>query len=773
MIKWRSIWLIFLRETRDQLRDRRMLFLLIVLPVLLYPALALTMAQLLMQRVESARHVVVLGADDLPDEPALIDNEYFSELWFRRPSDPEGKDSPAAAKRLIVVSDKSPLPESGTPIPGTTLNTLRLLEDARRFVAQTEKFPSEAAAFFSKSGLQAVIVVPPGFRDQLQKIREHLARDDNREAILADYEHPQLYYNQADEKSLVAYERVNGALDKWEKAIVAKWLELSRLDPRLMTPIKPKPMNIALPEQVGASVWSKVLPLLLIMMTAVGAFNPSVDLVAGEKERGTMETLLICPATRTEIVLGKFFTVMCFSVVTALLNLGSLGLTGRQIAGQLSSVGNSQLSQMSFPSIASLGWVLLVLIPLAWLFSALSLALATFARSSKEGQYYLTPLLMATIGLTMFCLFPNVELSPSYSVLPIVGPSLLLKSLLQAQGQNNPATVYIVPVLIMSSGYAALALSWAIDQFQRESILYRADERFELGLWLRKVLREKLPYPSYGEAWACFLAILFLQFFAAEYLPRLAGLDKTANPSDMLKLLLLQQVTLMAAPAILMGMLLTNNLRETFRLRWPDGKTLIVAAILPFLLHPVAIEVQVSLQWFFGELPESMVEMFKPLGDDSLPLWLVLLTIAGAPAICEELAFRGFILSGLASQGRVSLAILFSSAAFGIIHMIPQQVFNAGLLGLVIAGLALRSRSLLPCVVFHFINNALSVGHGRLRGDSEESWYTLFAAFDNNVLRYKWPTLVLCLMILVPLLVWLYRPLSRAARVSRQPSPAS
>jgi sodium transport system permease protein len=94
-----------------------------------------------------------------------------------------------------------------------------------------------------------------------------------------------------------------------------------------------------------------------------------------------------------------------------------------------------------------------------------------------------------------------------------------------------------------------------------------------------------------------------------------------------------------------------------------------------------------------------------------------LLAFAAAPAICEELAFRGFLLSGFRRSGKVGLAIALSSLSFGIIHMIPQQVFNAALLGVVLGIICVRSRSILPCVAFHFVYNALALLHGR-EGDT-------------------------------------------------------
>src|SRR5262249_20161688 len=85
------------------------------------------------------------------------------------------------------------------------------------------------------------------------------------------------------------------------------------------------------------------------IMALTGAFYPAVDLCAGEKERGTMETLLISPASRSEIVLGKFLTVMLASVLTALLNLVSMGLTGLRMAGQVGALGSATARPASRP----------------------------------------------------------------------------------------------------------------------------------------------------------------------------------------------------------------------------------------------------------------------------------------------------------------------------------------------------------------------------------------------------------------------------------------
>ena len=118
------------------------------------------------------------------------------------------------------------------------------------------------------------------------------------------------------------------------------------------------------------------------------------------------------PAERSEIVLGKLITIMLFSMVTAVLNLASMGLTGAFIVEQLNRLpALADAGQLSIPPAITIVWLLVALLPMSALFSALCLALAAFARSTKEGQYYLMPLLLVTMPLMMLPMAPGVELT--------------------------------------------------------------------------------------------------------------------------------------------------------------------------------------------------------------------------------------------------------------------------------------------------------------------------------------------------------------------------
>jgi sodium transport system permease protein len=752
-MNWRTVRLIFLREVRDQLRDRRTLFMIAVLPLLLYPGLGVGMMQMTVLFSEQPRTVVVLGAKELPP-PQLLDGGRFVSNWF---------DEPSKSERLRVVTEDS-LNQSRSDHYQELADLLAAargvreahreyehlanerqqalasgdLNEARRLAAHLEAAGRRRSQLFSGSGIQVLILVPPGMREKLAEANG-LIRERSVSAGDIEIPKPVVLYNVADEKSLVAYTRVRQVLDAWETQLLKDRLRMANLPEGLPSQVAPQTVDLARAEERSRSVWSKLFPALLVLMTVTGAFYPAVDLAAGEKERGTMETLLICPASRSEIVFGKFLTVMLFSVCTALLNLLGMGLTGKYMASFTLGGALSKAGSLAPPPLAALAWVMVLLVPLAALFSALCLALATFARSSKEGQYYLTPILLVTVGLTVFCLSPAVEITPLYSVLPVLGVSLLLKELLAGNG----AYAYLIPVLVANLGYAALALWWAVEQFSREEVLFREAERFELKLWLRQLLRDKGTAPSFAEAGFCFVLIMLMQFGAMKVFADAAA---SGRPGDFgvrtLQLLMIQQIAIVASPALLMGVMLTSSVRKTFRLGWPGLKFMAVGAILPLALMPLSETLAQHLSWFFPPLPDSIVKTLTLMSTDRVPLWLTVVAFALAPGFCEEIAFRGFILSGFLRSRRTWLAIGLSSVAFGAMHMIPQQVFNATLLGLVLGLLAVRSGSLWPGVLFHFLFNGTHVVLGRVAPSIAEE-------------GYSWPVLAVCGIVSVALIRWL------------------
>jgi sodium transport system permease protein len=667
-MRWSTVFVIFRREVRDQLRDKRTLFMIFVLPILLYPLLGIGAFKYAEIAEQKLRTVVIVGPEFLPAEPPLLkpDGTGFHRSLF---------DSDAEASRLVVEPQQS---------AGPWLDP---------------KFREET----TRSGrAYAVVTLPKDLRQQIeQKKKPQISID----------------YDSADEGSQNTFLRLDKVVDRWQRNIVEGRLKQDKLPQTYTEPLKVKPVDVATEAEVGSSVWAKLFPFLLVMMSLTGAFYPAVDICAGEKERGTMETLLISPASRAEIVMGKFLTVMLASVMTALLNIICMGLTGMQLARMVAagrattgaaaaaSTATSKAAMIAPPSVATIFWIILLLIPLAAFFSALCLSLAVLARSMKEGQYYMTPLYMVSLPLIFVTLTPEIELNLFYSLLPITGVSLLLRALIQ--GNYGLAGRFFVPVLMMTIAYGVLALRWAIDQFQREDVLFREAERFDLRMWLRHLLRDKEPTPTAGEAVFCFAVMLSMAWFLTQYQLLAGGGHSTAA-------LATGQIVYVLTPPLAMALLLTASPRRTLRLYAPSAGYVAIAAGLAFAINPLVGELHFYVDQFFPisrELKEALENLMKNV--PNLPTALLLFAVI--PAICEELAFRGFILSGLERSQAPRTAIIMSALLFGFMHVLIslfQQLFNATLLGLILGVMAVRSRSILPGIVFHMMHNGLAVALG-------------------------------------------------------------
>ncbi len=379
-MSWKNVKLIFSREVRDQLRDRRTLFMIAILPLLLYPSLGIGMVQMMVLFSEQPRTVVILGAKDLPKQPELLakDGNQFVGNYFKIPADAEklhvytdtdvrqGKITNPDVERLVGEGEKI----------RELVARQRELTKAKNQWKESQPFPQLAELAQVKKelgslveGVQIVLMIPQGFGEHLKKMNRQLAsRDYENVEQLAKKTRPIILQNSADEKSQVAYNRVSEAIRAWEDVILKNRLSEAKLPKLLAEPVQAEKIDLAEDKQLSAFIWSKLFPALLVIMAVTGAFYPAVDLAAGEKERGTMETLLICPASRTEIVLGKFFTVMLFSISTAILNLISMGLTSKYMASIASAGPLAKIGSLQPPPMASLLWIAAILVPLAALF---------------------------------------------------------------------------------------------------------------------------------------------------------------------------------------------------------------------------------------------------------------------------------------------------------------------------------------------------------------------------------------------------------------------
>ncbi len=415
-MRLQNLRLITWKETRDLLRDRRTIVLLFIAPMMLYPLFGLTGWLFATELIGKAPKVGVVNlkdgsASDTPFPPMFIDGAFA----------------------------ESPAPKSES-----------LRTDTQPVVISIDDDPEEA---LRTKQAQVIVMIPPGFLKDL-----------------ADGKTPtvKLLYREGDDKAKVALTRVNELLRTWEAKARAVKFQRDGKPPNydkvlvIDDPRAAKPAEKKAADELRDS-FARSFPLILVMWLVAGAIQPAVDLTAGEKERGTMETLLISPAHRSEIVLGKFFAVTSFGFASVLWNVVCLTVAA--------SVAQSLLKYpiINLPGMA--GCVLFSL-PIAMLFSAVSIALGVFARSTKEGQYYLVPLMLLVMPLAFWSLIPSTELTPVTALIPVVGGMLFQQKLLAVTGDPIPWG-YAVPVLGAQLVYVALALTAAWWQFTREGVLFR------------------------------------------------------------------------------------------------------------------------------------------------------------------------------------------------------------------------------------------------------------------------------------------------------------
>jgi sodium transport system permease protein len=683
-MRWSIVRLICVRELRDQLRDRRTIFMIAVLPLLLYPVLGMAVVQFAVGTSESSSTIGIVGKDYLPQwGPKSLGFQPGSVVaWFTLSPCQPGLAGCLNAAALVQTrrsqSEPPPLVIDGA-FPARYFD--RPQDQA---LVRVELLPNSEPRPLQEKLVDLIVIVEPGFAQELGNGGRPTLR---------------LLERQGDKASQLAIRRLYGVLSRWKPLVresLLAHLGATNADIDPFEVIDPE-RNRSSDELVSESfveLLVKLFPFLLVMWSLAGALYPAVDLCAGEKERGTMETLLISPASREEIVWGKFLTIWIFSAATALLNLASMGITTWKGGG---------LIPAGALGIQALGWCVLLVVPLSAFFSALCLSVGAYARSSKEGQYYLMPLFLVTMPLVFLTLAPGVELNPFYSLVPVTGVALLMQRLMISTIDKVP-WLYFGPVVAPIILYSWLALRWAIEQFRREEVLFREAERLDLGLWLRSVFREKEPLPSTGQACFCFLLVLALRwvFYSG------------ASGHPLLVSTAIAYLVFAAAPPLFMSLILTTRPLLGLNLRRPSWISLLMACVLAGLMLPPLAALTNYILAQFPLLKRLLVER-NPLVENLLSAaqtgdtewWSYFVILGLIPAVFEELAFRGFILSGLQRRLSPWSAVLISSAFFALYHMNVFQAAPAFVMGAVLGTLTLWSRSIVPAMVFHLIYNIL------------------------------------------------------------------
>jgi len=302
-----------------------------------------------------------------------------------------------------------------------------------------------------KGEVQLILIIPSDFKDRIEE-------GESCPLILK--------YDATETKSRIAQKRISQVIAEYEKEIISQRLSMMHLKEEFIRPLILQTENVASPQKVTGSLLGVLLPYLIVILIFVGAMHTAVDITAGEKERGTITTLLVSQINRLEIVLGKCFAVMLISFISMI--LGLIGLTLAFLSGT-SIMGGIEGVEFGI-SFSTIFLLFLVLLPLVGLASAVLIMVGIFARNIKEASSYITPIYMLTVFLGIISISQGIELSGKMFLVPVLNSSFVFKEILMGKIYWS----HIITTFSANMVIATLALLGATRLFTKEEVLFRS-----------------------------------------------------------------------------------------------------------------------------------------------------------------------------------------------------------------------------------------------------------------------------------------------------------
>jgi sodium transport system permease protein len=342
--------------------------------------------------------------------------------------------------------------------------------DARRALASQSRLKIVPAApnwrqLISEKKLRAAVEIPPGTDEALARGERAMIK---------------IYHYEGELRSDRAVSEVRRIFGSYSEKIVEARLAERGLTLATVRPFDVKPENVAPPEKVGGNMIGGIIPYFFLLLAFTGAMYPAMDLTAGEKERGTMETLLCSPVSRLDLVLGKFLMILTASVATVAFSLVSMLVTfsigGAILAQRMAESGTAsaqraaeKISTMTTLDPVGLLAVLGMVAPMIVLFAAVLFTISLFAKSFKAAQSYASPMTIVCIMPAGIGMLPGVELNARLALIPILNVSLASKELVSGVWHWN----YLALIFGSTCTYAAVALALAVRMFNREDVIFR------------------------------------------------------------------------------------------------------------------------------------------------------------------------------------------------------------------------------------------------------------------------------------------------------------
>ena len=611
---------IFKKEIIDIIRDKKTLFMGIVLPLILYPLLMIIMTQIMTISMNS------------------IENDDINIAFEKYPS-----------KELITL---------------------------------IKNYDSDGAINIVKS---------KNYKKDLEKGNIDAYVDIKEKNKIENYK---IYINSSKENSSTVNSKLEDIFNTYKEKKVKDKIEQLQLNvEETLEPVVYSTIDLAKTEEVAGLLLGQILPLILIMGVLLGAIYPAIDSMAGEKERGTLETLFTLPISNLELVMGKYMAVSLCAIVTAILNVVSILMTliyilsTGNISGQLLS-NNFNISALSGPLFITLICICLF----AMVVSAVSMCVCSLAKSFKDAQNYISPVMFLVLIPSYASMIPNLNLDRTTSIIPVVNISLLIKSVLS----NNANLSLIALVFISNFAFVILSVILLSKLFNSEEILFGNNRNFSF-LEKRSNIK-KGTMPSVSDGVILYALGLVLLIYVGSYIQ--LKLKMTG--------IVLTQVMIISLP-LLFAYYIKSDFKKVFSLKLPKIKHLFGAACLWFGTYLLAMVITNIIMYYFPQNQEIVEGLNNALFIKN-NLLLNLLIVAAMPAICEEIFFRGFILTSFKNNKKSYRgAIIFSGILFGLMHMDFIRVVPTSILGIAFAYAVCKTNSIAVSMFMHFLNNGFAV----------------------------------------------------------------
>ncbi len=643
------------KELRETLRDRRTIFTLVLMPLLVYPLLNIAFQKFLLSSAEGVGAAAYhLGLES--EEKANLLHEYL-----------------VLGDRILDAAQNGPRNDSDTP------------------AAALAKDREEPTLVFS-AGSRLEQSVRDLNLDLAIRIETPPARHDPRALPPINC---QLIYranSPGSEAALAHVEERLRAVNEYRLRERLGRLGIDRIHAAEMA------RHPVVGEDVSGFSLATLAPLILILMTVTGAVYPAIDLTAGERERGTLETLIAAPVPRMGLLLAKYVAVMTVALLTALVNF--LAMTITIVAGGLGEYlfGEGGLR------LGVVAQVFALMILFAAFFSAVLLTVTSFARSFKEAQAYLIPLTLISLAPGFLAFTPGLELNGFLAAAPLVNIVLVARDLFQ--GGVEP--LWLIVAVCSTALYALVALTIAAKIFGADALLFGAEEGWSSLFQRPRQARSAAPL---SHALACLAALL------PAYVLLAGGLAQFREAPLPVRLLGMGVVTavLFGGIPLLAAYLGRVSVRGGFALNAAPALSFLGAVALGLSLWPFAHEIVLASQWLglFSMSDEALQPALRLM--EQLPQvspWLLLAALAVAPAVWEEFFFRGYLFGAVRNNTTAAWTILVTALLFGAFHVFSsvlavERMLPSTFLGVALGWVRWRTGSVLPGMALHACHNGL------------------------------------------------------------------